>query len=116
MERLTAINHGICQMVSAEYCLTHKDCYTCGHGRKVFKSLSAYGDTNLTPSDIADLKAKLQEAIECINYFASSMTVDEKCSRCIYNPNDMGCELDGSQFDDDGECHFTWCRKGTDEK
>jgi hypothetical protein len=30
------------------------------------------------------------------------------CAVCKYNPNDMGCELDGSQFDDDGECHFEW--------
>ena len=35
---------GICEMASTEYCHKHKDCYECGHGRKVFTRLAAYED------------------------------------------------------------------------
>ena len=60
-------------------------------------------------------KAQRREkaAVDDLTYFAGAITTGEPCSRCSYNPNDMGCELDGSQFDDDGECHFTW--RGTEE-
>lgn len=51
MERLT-MPKGICQMASTEYCLSHRDCYECGHGRKVFQTLAAYEDTGLEPEDI----------------------------------------------------------------
>ena len=51
MERLT-MNRGICQMVSTEYCQSHRDCYECEHGRKVFRSLAAYEDTGLEPDEI----------------------------------------------------------------
>lgn len=40
-ERLTNGN-GICSKVSTDYCLSHRNCYECGHGRNVFKKLSRY--------------------------------------------------------------------------
>lgn len=50
---------GICQMVSTDYCLNKRNCYECGHGRKVFKSFAAYEDTDLTPAEVAEYaKAK----------------------------------------------------------
>lgn len=57
MERLT-MPHGICDMVSTKCCASQTDCYYCGHGRKVFKRLSAYEDTGLTPEEINILKAE----------------------------------------------------------
>jgi hypothetical protein len=47
-------------------------------------------------------------AIRDMAYIAGNETNGAKCNYCKWNPNDMGCELDGSQFDDDGECHFEW--------
>ena len=60
MERLT-MPKGICQMVSTEYCIGHRDCYECSHGRKVFKSLAEYEDTGLTPEEITATQAELAE-------------------------------------------------------
>ena len=57
---------------------------------------------------LAESQRRERAAVEDLTYFAGAITTGEPCSRCIYNPNDMGCELDGSQYDDDGECHFTW--------
>lgn len=51
MERLT-MNNGICQMASTEFCLSQKDCYSCPHGRKCFKRLAAYEDTEREPEEI----------------------------------------------------------------
>jgi hypothetical protein len=57
----------------------------------------------------ADRAEKIAEAaIEDMVYLAGNETNGAKCNYCKWNPNDMGCELDGSQFDDDGECHFEW--------
>ncbi|MEA4869916.1 MAG: hypothetical protein VB062_04680 [Christensenella sp.] len=50
------------------------------------------------------------EAERDIELLAGEDTSGEKCNICAHNPNDKGCELDGSQFDDDGECHFKWRR------
>ena len=57
---------------------------------------------------LAESQRRERAAAEDLTYFAGAITTGEPCSRCIYNPDDMGCELDGSQYDDDGECHFTW--------
>ena len=43
MERLT-MSKGVCQMASTEFCMSQEDCYSCLHGRKVFKCLAAYED------------------------------------------------------------------------
>lgn len=51
MDRLT-MNNGLCQMVSTEFCISQKDCYSCPHGRKCFKILAAYEDTGLEPEEI----------------------------------------------------------------
>jgi len=66
-------------------------------------------------SAIASLTAKLEqaeadlkEAKEDMLLIAGESNGALKCNCCKYNPNDMGCELDGSQFDDAGECHFEW--------
>lgn len=48
-------------------------------------------------------------AVEDLEWLAGTTVDSLRCNICKYNPNDMGCELDGSQFDDDGECRFTWC-------
>lgn len=47
-------------------------------------------------------------AVEDLEWLAGTTVDSLRCNICKYNPNDMGCELDGSQFDDDGECRFTW--------
>lgn len=59
-------------------------------------------------NELAESQRRERAAVEDLTYFAGAITTGEPCSRCIYNPDDMGCELDGSQYDDDGECHFTW--------
>jgi hypothetical protein len=58
--------------------------------------------------EIDHLKAERDEAVEDMAVIADQTNSALKCSCCKWDPNDMGCELDGSQFDDDGECHFEW--------
>jgi len=59
-------------------------------------------------SEIDRLQAERDAAIEDMALISGQANSALKCNCCKYNPNDMGCELDGSQFDDDGECHFQW--------
>lgn len=83
-----------------------------------------YDSFSEVDSEIKTLQSQLTEAqrwekaaVEDLTYFAGAITTGEPCSRCLYNPNDMGCELDGSQllpFDDVGECHFKWRGPETD--
>lgn len=61
-------------------------------------------------SELERVEKERDAAIEDMALIAGETDSALKCSRCQYNPDDMGCELDGSQFDDDGECHFTWRR------
>ena len=86
--------------------------------REIFIRLAAYEDLELTPDEIeAQLAASQRReraAVEDMEWLAGTTVDSLRCNICKYNPNDMGCELDGSQFDDDGECHFTW--QGPDEK
>lgn len=65
MKRLT-MKLGICEMVSTEYCHEHRDCYYCGHGRKVFKRLAAYEDTGLEPEEIISGKELCETACATI--------------------------------------------------
>lgn len=62
--------------------------------------------------DAADIIERMNADMELL---AGNDTSGIKCNICKHNPNDMGCELDGSQFDDDGECHFEW-RYATEPK
>ena len=59
MERLT-MYRGICQMASTEYCLSKRNCYECGHGRKVFQRLATYEDLGRTPEEMAAYIAELE--------------------------------------------------------
>lgn len=59
-ERLVSSN-GLCQMASTEFCRGQTDCYTCPHGKKVFKSEAAYEDTGLEPSEVVDTVKLLQD-------------------------------------------------------
>jgi hypothetical protein len=63
-------------------------------------------------AQLTESRNREQAAITDLNYFASALVTGEPCNRCRHNPNDMGCELDGSQFYDDGECRFEWCGPG----
>jgi len=54
--------------------------------------------------------------IEDLEWLAITAVDSLKCNICKYNPDDTGCELDGSQFDDDGECHFTYWRRGVQQE
>lgn len=56
MERLT-MNNGLCQIASTEFCIEQKDCYSCPHGRKCFKTLAAYEGTGLGPEEIKEREA-----------------------------------------------------------
>lgn len=49
-----------------------------------------------------------KELLKDISYLGQQVICDEACNVCRYNPNSKGCELEGSQFNDDGECHFEW--------
>ena len=57
---------------------------------------------------LAASQRRERAAVEDLEWLAGTTVDSLRCNICKYNPNDMGCELDGSQFDDDGECHFTW--------
>ena len=57
---------------------------------------------------LAESKADYEAAVEDMALIVGDSNGALKCNACVYNPNDMGCELDGSQFDDDGECHWTY--------
>ncbi|MDR1631221.1 MAG: hypothetical protein LBS36_13570 [Oscillospiraceae bacterium] len=57
---------------------------------------------------LAESQRREQAAVEDMQLIAGDIGSPLTCAVCKYNPHDMGCELDGSQFDDDGECHFTW--------
>lgn len=63
-------------------------------------------------SEIDRLTKERDKAVEDLEWLASTTADSLRCNICKYNPDDMGCELDGSQFDDDGECHFTYWRRG----
>lgn len=68
MERLT-MTRGICQMASTEYCQSHRDCYECEHGHKVFHRLAAYEDTDLLPDEIPrwiPVSERLPDKGECL--------------------------------------------------
>ena len=71
---------------------------------------------------ISDLKEQLASsqrrsdaAVEDMQLIAGDIGSPLTCAVCKYNPNDMGCELDGSQFDD-AECHFEWRRAQPENK
>ena len=57
---------------------------------------------------IMQMDTVLKRAVEDINLLVGECVSSLKCAMCKYNPDDTGCVLDGSQFDDDGECHFEW--------
>jgi hypothetical protein len=57
---------------------------------------------------IIQMDTVLKRAAEDMNLLAGECVSSLKCTMCKYNPDDTGCVLDGSQFDDDGECHFEW--------
>ena len=65
---------------------------------------------------LAESQRMERAAVEGLEWLAGTTVDSLRCNICKYNPNDMGCELDGSQFDDDGECHFTWCGPQEAEK
>lgn len=60
-------------------------------------------------AELIEARHRATAAIEDMALIAGQSNSALTCNCCKYNPNDMGCELDGSQFDDAGECHFTWC-------
>ena len=59
-------------------------------------------------AQFATEKRRADAAVEDMALIVGDSNGALKCNVCVYNPNDMGCELDGSQFDDDGECHWTY--------
>lgn len=67
-------------------------------------------------SELYDLTAERDAAVEDLAWLASTTVDSLRCNICKYNPNDMGCELDGSQYDDDGECHFSYWRSKTQKE
>lgn len=69
---------------------------------------AGYVAIGLDDPRITDALRRADAAVEDMTLLAGECRSPLICGRCLYNPNDTGCELDGSQFDDDGECHFTW--------
>lgn len=67
-------------------------------------------------SRIEELTAERDAMLEDMGLIVGDSHSALSCSFCKYNPNDMGCELDGTQFDDDGERHFTWVWRGVSGK
>jgi hypothetical protein len=63
----------------------------------------------LAADALGESRRREQEILEDLYLIAGDGNSALRCNCCKYNPDDMGCELDGSQFDDDGECHFEWC-------
>lgn len=61
-------------------------------------------------------EARAEAAIRDMTWLSGYVVGGEKCNICKHNPNDMGCVLDGSQFNDDGECHFEWREEGEAEE
>jgi hypothetical protein len=55
-------------------------------------------------------EAEMDKAERDMKLIAGETNSNLVCSICKWNPNDMGCELDGSQFDDNGDCHFEYRR------
>ncbi len=66
MDRLT-LKEGLCNMASTEFCFAQKDCYTCPHGRKCFKRLADYEDTELSPEEITAMKADNERMYQLID-------------------------------------------------
>jgi len=65
---------------------------------------------------LAASQARERTAVEGLEWLALTTVDSLRCNICKYNPDDMGCELDGSQFDDGGECHFVYWRLGRRQK
>ena len=59
-------------------------------------------------AQLAASRRRERAAVEDMQLIAGDIGSPLTCAVCKYNPNDMGCELDGSQFNDNCECHFTW--------
>ena len=107
----------------ADYFAKHGDCYGCpmpyktepekGYQRECvgfetkYAALAADAITDLS-IQLAEAKADYDAAVEDMALIVGDSNGALKCNACVYNPNAMGCELDGSQFDDDGECHWTF--------
>lgn len=87
------------------------------------RELKRFRDAGLTPEEVARIvaerdaaKMQLSEALEDMRLIAGQSNTPHLCNCCQYNPDGMGCILDGSQFDDAGECHFEWCSRKAVEK
>lgn len=63
-------------------------------------------------NDIADrywkTVADRDAAAEDMTLIAGAVISEQKCCICGHYVDGDGCQLDGTQFNDDGECHFTW--------
>ena len=77
----------------------------CDEGR-LFRDVIALIES-LT-AQLAESQRREKQAVEDLTWLAKTTVDSLRCNVCKYNPNDMGCELDGLQFEDDGECHFEW--------
>jgi hypothetical protein len=57
---------------------------------------------------LAESMRREQSMLVDMALIAGDAISEKKCYICKYYVDGQGCELDGTQFDDDGECHFTW--------
>ncbi len=104
LTRLRAAEKDICKLIDGE----------CPNMAEVEAELKILREDSaelaLTKSRLQEAEAERDKAERDIKLIAGETNSILVCSICKWNPNDMGCELDGSQFDDNGDCHFEYRR------
>ena len=81
----------------------------CGNGNHGYdcELKEALSDTPAEYHNPADVAA-LKQAVADMKLIAGDVISEKNCYICEYYVDGQGCMLDGTQFNDDGECHFTW--------